>query len=51
MMGPGIFGIVIFFAIVVGLIGAFIMTAIRAFVCNCAAQYAGPVEVELDAKA
>jgi len=51
MMGLGIGGLIVFFAIIIGLIGGFIMTAIRAFVYNCAAKYAGPVEVDLDMKA
>ena len=50
MFGAGIAGIVIFFAIVVGLIGGFVGGAIAAFVYNCAAKYVGSVEVDLDAK-
>jgi hypothetical protein len=51
MMGLGIWGLIVFFAIVVGLIGGFVGGAIWAFVYNCAAGFVGPIEAELDAKA
>jgi hypothetical protein len=49
-LGLGLFGVIVFFAIVVGLIGGFISAAIWALVYNGAAGILGPVEIDLETK-
>jgi hypothetical protein len=49
-LGLGIWGLVVFFAVIVGLIGGFIGGAIWAFVYNVAASAIGPIEVDLEVK-
>jgi hypothetical protein len=49
-VGLGIFGIIVFFPIVVGLVSGFMAATIWALVCDGAAGMIGPIEVDLEAK-
>jgi hypothetical protein len=51
LLGMGVGGLIVFFAIIIGLIGGFVGGAIYAFIYNVAARYVGPIEVDLEIKA